>query len=237
MSELEQEELQEEQVEDVPDELVTGPIVDPNVETDAPDDVSNDDEDEEQEQGAEASAEPGVNEARYLTEKQLEKRAESVFKENERHRKRISDLMEEDAVDLIPCPVCMDYFHGWIYDPAKAPLGEEQTQRVLQFVGISDNEQIPVAPWAQMCPDCNGYGEVKTGSKVQHAQTTGCVRCNKQGWLNHSHARETNGHSADVELDLTTGPTVYGAEPDPRIADLRAAGYTVIPPTPIQVAS
>lgn len=231
MSDLDLEEPDGTQEEDVPDELRTGPIVDPTVETDAPDDVTvegeqgDGEEEQEQEQG-----EPGVAEARYLSEKDLEKRLDRMYRENERHRGRVAEIMEEDAVHLIPCPVCMDAFHGWIFDPANAPLEQGQRDRMMQLLGLDDFEDIPAAPWAVTCPDCNGHGKVKTGSRREGREITGCLTCNEAGWLNRSGTPAANGHRETAETTQVTGPTVYNREPDPRISALQGEGYTVIPP-------
>lgn len=163
-------------------------------------------------------------------------RDDKIDRENERHAKRVGEIMEEEATALIPCPICMDAFHGWIFDPAHAPLTPEQRDRMLQLLGMNDWEELPQASWAQECATCRGHGRVKTGSKREGRETTGCLDCGESGWINRRAAQVAveNGHHADVPA--ATGPTVYGTEPDPRVQALREDGYTVIPPMPIQGA-
>lgn len=194
------------------------------------DDDGSEQSDAEQDDEEASAPDPGVAEARYLTERELDKRSQKLDAENTRHAKRVGEIMEDDAADLIPCPVCMDTIAGWVYPPDIAEPSEEQVSRIRQFAGLPDYSNFQSVPWAHTCGACAGLGKVVTGSKVIGAEVTGCRDCNERGWINTgTSANGTNGGTV-VELPTATGPTVYGTnEPDERVMALRAEGYTVIP--------
>ena len=175
--------------------------------------------------------EPEFDDApKALSEKDIEKRYQKLAAEKVRHAKRVGEIMDEDATDLIPCPVCMDGIDGWIYPPDVQPLNEESISRIRQVIGLPDYTNFRHVGWAVECPTCGGLGKVITGSKVPGREVTGCTDCNEAGWINRSGIPQTNGHHADEPMPVT-GPTVLGTnEPDSRIAGLLSEGYTVIPP-------
>lgn len=185
----------------------------------------------EQEQRQES--EPSQDSPSGLSEKELEARFTKIHNENDRHRKRVAEILAEDALALVPCPVCSEAFHGWIFDPAYAPLTDEMRERMLQLLGLDSYETMPEAPWAVQCQTCQGYGKVKTGSRVPERETTTCLDCNGAGWNNRKQEAASNGLTP-AEIPATTGPTVYGAaEPDARVLTLREEGWTVFPPVQI----
>lgn len=163
-------------------------------------------------------------------EKELAKRDQKLDAENTRHAKRVGEIMDEAAVDLVPCPVCMDGIAGWVYAPEAQALPEEAQLRLRQLLGLSGLEGIKQATFATTCPDCDGQGEVRTGSRVVGYETTTCERCGKLGWVRVG-APATNGHHEDVPVPIVTGPTVYAdVAGDPEVDHLRSRGFTVIPP-------
>jgi hypothetical protein len=171
---------------------------------------------------------------RILTEKALRKRDDLLDKENARHAKRVGEIMEDGAGDLIPCPVCMDGISGWIYAPEAQQLSDEAVLRLRQLIGLSGLEGVPQAAFATRCPDCDGLGEVKTGSRVVGYETTTCERCLKSGWIRIG-GSAANGHGELEAEPVVTGPTVFYAEPeDPEVRHLRERGFTVIPPLAVQ---
>ena len=166
-----------------------------------------------------------------LSERDLEKRGQKIDAENVRHAKRLGEIMGDDAADLDMCPMCSDDIAGFIYAPGKAPLSDEAIARVRMAIGMPVYDTLVQPPWAQACGDCQGQGKVKTGSVVPGKETTDCPTCGANGWINTRRRPEQNGSLTDPEGELiTTGPTVFGLEPDERIASLREDGYTVIPP-------
>lgn len=169
-----------------------------------------------------------------LSEKDIADRMAKLEKEAERHAKRVAEIMEEAGNDLIPCPVCMDGIAGWVYSPEAQQLSEEAILRLRQLIGLSGLEGLVPATFAQRCPDCDGQGEVRTGSRVAGYETTTCERCAKKGWVRVG-ATPQLGDVPATEDGPVTGPTVYAVEnEDPEIRHLRERGFTVIPPMQVQ---
>jgi hypothetical protein len=194
--------------------------------------IDGDDEpDDEAESGDEAEQESQA----VQDEKALAKRDQKLDAENVRHAKRVSEIMEEGAVDLIPCPVCMDGIAGWVYSPDVQALSEDAVLRLRQLIGLSGLDGITQATFAAQCPACDGNGEVRTGSRVPGYETTTCERCKKTGWIR-TDAPTTDGHVEHDDEAPVTGPTVYFPDAeDIEVRNLRERGFTVIPP--MQVAN
>lgn len=200
------------------------------------DDRQGDDEQPVTEEAADeaASAEDAAQAQAIQSEKDLMKRDQKIDAENVRHAKRVAEIMEEAGNDLIPCPVCMDGIAGWVYLPEAQQLSEEAILRLRQLIGLSGLEGLVPATFAQRCPDCDGQGEVRTGSRVAGYETTTCERCAKKGWIRVG-ATPQLGDVPATEDGPVTGPTVYAVEAeDPEIRHLRERGFTVIPPMQVQ---
>jgi hypothetical protein len=169
------------------------------------------------------------------SEKALAERDKKLDAENSRHAKRVGEIMDEAAVDLIPCPVCMDGIAGWVYSPEAQQLSDEAVLRLRQLIGLSGLDGITQATFAAQCPACDGNGEVRTGSRVPGYETTTCERCKKTGWIR-TDAPTTDGHVEHDDEAPVTGPTVYFPDAeDIEVRNLRERGFTVIPP--MQVAN
>ena len=185
---------------------------------------------DEPEQGEPIEGDDDAEARAVQSEKALAERDKKLDAENSRHAKRVGEIMDEAAVDLIPCPVCMDGIAGWVYSPEVQQLSDEAVLRLRQLIGLSGLEGIKQATYATRCPDCDGHGEVTTGSRVHGYETTTCERCKKAGWIRVGSA-PTNGHVEIEPEQVVTGPTVYQADPDDvEIKNLRERGFTVIPP-------
>jgi hypothetical protein len=216
-------------VEDDESPAHPGEPADPNEDTEPAEPIEPDDDDEPDEPTEDQS------QGKALSEQEIDKRGQKLGAENVRHAKRVSEIMADDAPDLIPCPVCMDGIAGWVFLPEVAQLPPEAITRIRQLIGLPDLTTYDQAKFATQCPDCHGMGEVKTGSLVNGYEVTTCETCQKQGWVRTT-AYGTNGGAAANVAPIVTGPMVAGPEqPDPEIAHLRERGFTVIPPMTVPV--
>jgi hypothetical protein len=207
---------------DVPDEAA-----DDDEQTEQSGPIEGDDDDEPQ-----SSAAPDFQEdpPPSVDDGDIEKLHKQIENANRAHVAKIGRIMGDDATALIPCPVCMDFTAGLIFPPEVAPIPEPVKERMKQLLGMDAWEEMPSAAWAQQCPDCRGYGVVKTGSFVTGKETTRCLNCGGDGWNNTRLG--TNGTIDSPVIPSETGPGVYGLEVanDPDVQRLREKGYTVIPP-------
>jgi len=177
-----------------------------------------------------ADYQPGVQESRYLDEKELEKIQKRLEGERARHDKRLAEIMGDDLGGHIPCPACMDGIAGYIVPPDVAPLTDDQRERMKQIMGLDNWETMPEADWARQCVTCLGHGNIRTGSIVPGRETVECMDCGGAGYINTRKAQTTPALQTP-EGEIVTGPTVFpDNEPDPRVDALRRDGFTVIPP-------
>jgi len=186
-------------------------------------------DDEQDEQGDEKLRQDEQT-ASVLDVKARKKRDERLDGEKIRHLERIQTIMGPEAESLIPCPVCMDGIDGLIFEPEVQQLSPEAISRIRQVIGLPDYSTFRQATDALACPDCDGLGEVVTGSHVPGYETKTCGRCGKKGWVG-TGERPSNGHVEAEDEPIVTGPTVFFADnEDPEIRHLRERGFTVIPP-------
>jgi hypothetical protein len=175
--------------------------------------------------------EPDDAQAQALSEKEIEKRFEKIAKENARHTSRISEIMEEGANDLLPCPLCSHFVTGWIYPPQLAPLPEEGVASTLAVLGMHGPRELRHASDTTTCQECDGQGEVETGSKRPGYESKNCGACQATGYV--STAQTTNGNGHNVPTPIVTGPTMIPQDvsSDPEVQHLKDRGFIVIPPT------
>lgn len=186
--------------------------------------------DDDQDDGELEDYAPGVAEARLMSEREAEQLGKKLDQERKRHGKRVMELLGDDLGGHIPCPTCMDGIDGFIVSPEFAPLDTEQRERMMQILGLDDWGQMPTAEWAIQCPTCSGFGKIKTGSHVAGREVVDCEDCGNAGWIN----TRKRGQLVSLPDEIVTGPTgplvAETAEPDERVNQLRALGFTVIPP-------
>lgn len=161
-----------------------------------------------------------------LTEKELAKLNAKVEAENDRHRRRIAEIIGDSAHDLLACPLCSDWIDGKI-PPVQPP--DEIVAAVKQTLGLAAHDDYAESKHHHICPDCNGLGGVRTGSLVPGNEVVSCLSCNGSGFkLNQptlapaGMVAPPNGGSEHV--------TPTGLNPDdPFVEEARKRGMMVMP--------
>ena len=148
--------------------------------------------------------------------------------------KSVGEIIEGTGVPVTLCEMCADCYPGmrWV-EP------QDENHAAMIAVSGSAGAQSPLSddPDAQPCDRCNGFGWVKLPSRVPGNEQRLCRRCNGAGYL------DTNPQSG--ALQPPTPEPVNGeaellpgvSEDDPSVVDLRARGYTIIPPMQIGATS
>lgn len=166
-----------------------------------------------------------------LSQKDLEKGMKALDREADRHRKRVQEIMGADFDMLAACPLCDPIFPGFIMPTQALP---ERFPAVRAFIGDPEPRELKHDPHSDACPECDGWGVVATGSRVQGQDELPCLLCAGSGWRG-----ERTRMTAPLELSsgqpaAASGPTPAAqpiAEPD-EAARLRSQGFVVIaPPT------
>jgi hypothetical protein len=136
-----------------------------------------------------------------------EKRAKASEREVKRYFTALGKIWEEQAVDLIPCPLCPDLHKGLVnkYDAGKVP--EEITNAVQIFLGFAREQDYEPDPEVATCPTCKGRGFTKTGSQVTNNEKHTCKKCNGFGYFPPP-VISGNGHAAVDVLHAPAGETL-----------------------------
>lgn len=126
----------------------------------------------------ETPAAPPDGPAGALTPEQLEKRLTALGKEATRHMDRVAAIMEEDAVLLVPCPLCEPNIPGLVM---AGMLKEERRENVRVFMGDAAKRELRRDPFSQRCEVCDGWGEVDTTAHVDGYAVLPCIPCSGRG--------------------------------------------------------
>jgi len=130
----------------------------------------------------EAAAEPEAEQpSPAISEQELEKRMKQLDRSATSWRNSVSRIMEEDAQQLSPCPLCPDNLPGFVFADA---IPAEHRQQVIEWLRGSDVPELQADPEAELCDVCAGHGNTLTGSLVPGNQTKMCGKCNGKGWTN-----------------------------------------------------
>lgn len=165
------------------------------------------------------------------TEARDDRAIEAIYKKLDtrgaNYIKSASEIVGGEGVPLEVCEMCKDAYPGlrWV-EP------QDELHRNLLNV-VSEAEQgapLKPDPSAEVCHICDGFGVVTLPSHVPANQVRTCRACNGAGY------RELNPQSGAAEppaarqANGTPEPMPGLPLDDPVIADLRARGFTVMPP-------
>jgi len=171
-----------------------------------------------------------------------DKEMEKVFRDLDRLRKdtakRVGNILGDEAVNLIECPLCAAVAPGYLWSPDVASLHEEQVAAIRLLLNMPVATDYKQAEDFMPCPKCDGNGRVRTGSRVQNYEIAECPRCFAKGYIPSPVALHlaNGGHGEEQDASLS-GPTIYGHElptVDPQtesvIQSLKDRGYMVVEP-------
>lgn len=139
------------------------------------------------------------------------KKADTAFKN---YSRRITEIWEDEAPNLIPFGLSPSAPPGFI-DPRDAGQLPEDTKRtIMQFVGIASEVQYQPDGSVAQCPRCGGEGKTNTGSNVPKWKTRDCSHCKGYGFYPPPTVAGSNGTSLEL-IEQEFGPRGEAiAEPD-----------------------
>lgn len=234
MSEVEQE---------VQEEDVTGPTtVDPDEVPESPEAIPPDERPEDEPAEDEPLHEEDDAQEPQSAAPKSDKEMEAVFRKLDKLRKdvatRVSNILEDEAVNLMECPLCAAVAPGYLWSPDVASLHEDQVTAIRLLLNLPVATDYKQSEAFRVCDKCDGLGRVRTGSKVQNHEIAECPRCFAKGYIPApvQLVPGENGHSHEQDASLT-GPTVYGGtvtQADPSTAaiieSLKDRGYMIVEP-------
>lgn len=204
-----------------------------------------DEPEEEQEQAA--PDEPEDEPTGSKSDKEIEQAIEKLDKEAKRHTSRVSEIMGDDALGLVPCELCEPNIPGFRW----ADVPDDDPRHVLvTFLREGGEVTPPDDDEAQRCDRCDGYGVTLTHSRVPGSDTRPCTKCAAKGWTSADErrdwesrvqsqkvAQEINTYSTAVVSVTDNVPTVdawgrpkgapfFGMNPDYMDVNQKAQDYT-----------
>lgn len=162
-----------------------------------------------------------------LSERQLEANYKKIERARSTFFNRVSEIMGEDAQQLVECPACAHFVPGLIFP---LEFSDEQKVALWHYMGLPDPNEIADAPDRHVCATCQGRGQLRSGSLVPEYAIVNCRHCLGRGYtddvLPANDAAGANGGNGSGTYDQT--PPM--PEDEAWIQAARARGYTVVPP-------
>lgn len=123
--------------------------------------------------------------------------AEAIAKKIDQARKanatRLSNILEESALDYFPCPLCGDWTPGFVSTETPQRLDEERLAMLRMLVGSDPSTELEPAQGVIECPSCKGHGLLAFPSKVPGIAQQTCSRCQGTGWILDPDAKPEGG--------------------------------------------
>ena len=135
----------------------------------------------------------------------LERVSTALYKAAKSYGKRVGDILADDSLGIVPCPLCNDDFPGLL---TPAPRSEAAVAAVRPIIGLPDLSTFVEDRFARQCERCQGRGKTLTGSRVPEYATIRCQQCNGTGFT-----------SAEQGFVLQNGSTTTTTVPTPTHED------------------
>lgn len=166
-------------------------------------------EPEEPEADAPPEAEPSSQAA-------VEESFKALAASEKSHRTRVANIMGSDFGDVELCPLCATFTAGFVLPYAALTADEGLKTAVRRLNGDAPQAELQQAKDAQQCPDCDGWGDVLTGAKVERGKQIPCIRCNGKGHISKLYVPDQqSGQAAAAPFVpgavVSPGTTGYGA--------------------------
>jgi hypothetical protein len=143
-----------------------------------------------------------------MNELDFERAAKKLDGAAKRWRAQVAEFVEMTGQSLIANETDLDFCPGYVFHPQVKPLDEEQAQFARVLLGDPIEPAFVQDRDSHACEDCDGWGRVKTGSKVAQQNVIRCRRCNGYGYISsHPYEQETpialNGGGEPANVILT----------------------------------
>lgn len=127
----------------------------------------------------EAAAPP---EASGPSPEEWEDRFKKIAARFKTYTRAVGTILEEDATDLLPCPLCSDAVPGFVNVHDAGKVAEETLGAVQEFIGYQAPQTLHRSRVNETCGTCGGLGELATGSLVNNYKTRVCDDCHGFGY-------------------------------------------------------
>jgi hypothetical protein len=175
-------------------------------------------EEEEAEEGTlPPEPEPEPEPEQGYSESDLEAMRGRLDKEATRHSNRLSEIMGEMASLLEPCELCTPELAGFHWPTATETARDELHGRLLDVLRNPAEAPLADSPNTETCPDCNGWGNVLSGSRVANHKRIACPTCKGLGYKpkGGQHIENTSGATVHTMPVAAPDVDVPPADADP----------------------
>lgn len=136
----------------------------------------------EEEETAEPEPEPEP-EPQGTSPEEIEALFKKVERANKAYTAKIADAFGDEAVNLIPCPVCADTVPGFVDQRSAGQFPDEVRRQVMRFLGFATEKDYEPSPYHKRCPTCKGKTKLETGSVGPGHETIPCPDCKAYGYV------------------------------------------------------
>lgn len=99
------------------------------------------------------------------------------------HRTRVANIMGADFGDVELCPLCATFTAGFVLPYAALTAEQSLRDAVRRLNGDAPQAELRAAKDSEACPDCDGWGDVLTGAKVERGRIGQCLKCGGKGFV------------------------------------------------------
>ena len=174
-------EIQESEVapaDQVEDETTETPEPEPEREADDVDGPADDDVEPD-----EPEAEYEAPEPQGPSQKEIDAKTAKLERASKTYLNKVADILGDDLSDFVPSPLSTPFLFGFVFNPSMVELDESVVNATKALIGDPVPPPLVQAKDAQQCPDCEGWGQQLTGSKVHPYNVERCNTCKGRGWV------------------------------------------------------
>jgi hypothetical protein len=204
----------------------TGEVLDPVTEPEAPSDPGEEQADEAGEEETEdVAGEPEQAAPPGMSMEEVEKVLTKLSTSANTWRRRVAELLGDEAANLVPCELCEPDIPGFHWPAEVLQPRDDLHAHLLDVLRTPDAPDYSQAQHVRRCQLCDGWGVVLSGSRVAGKGQVKCQMCKGNGFVgdaivpSEAPSEPSNG---EVEFPDDTGPLVTGDADvwgSPRILD------------------
>lgn len=126
----------------------------------------------------------------------------------------VGAILEEDANDLLPCPLCAGGIPAFVSAQGAGRQSDEVKLATETYLGVVQEADYPPDPEYAECDLCKGTGSLRKPTKVRQYRLAPCRKCMGSGHL--PPPGVTVGAPSAVPLGATPAalPESYAPEPE-----------------------
>ena len=149
---------------------------------------------------------PDAAEAVGPSPEEWEDRFKKIAARFKTYTRAVGTILEEDATDLLPCPLCEGAVPGFVNGHDAGRVADETVGAVQAFIGYEAPARLNVSRVNTRCETCGGLGELQTGSLVPQWETRVCDECHGCGFRGPGNPHDVPGSEIPKPGEAPNGP-------------------------------